>query len=286
MRRAAAVALAVVAFWSARVVSAACAPPDLLEAIPPSGSTVPANAALFAHYASTAEYANEDVLLDSPDHVGDAVTVTFDSTQGLLEFAPAGGLPPGTYTIHWPSLRGLNVAAPGKGADVRFTVTAATDDAPPTFDGLTAVRWDLERAHNDCTDALENRFVFDLDLAPADDDGGRGGLSLVVFQTAGALSDGGSVPVLTEAMPAAGKGATVKLPVADATGHVCFSALARDLTDKTSNGASHVVCADTTAPPFFRGCAIAGRDAGSGAGASLLVLGAVLIARARRARPR
>jgi MYXO-CTERM domain-containing protein len=273
---------------TARPARAACAPPDLLEAIPPDGATISANASLFARYASTAEYVNEEVLFDSPGHTGDAVKVTFDATQGLLTFAPDGGFPPGMYTIHWPSLRGLNIAAPGKGKDVTFTVTAATDDLPPTFDGLTGIaRWDLERQKNDCTDSLENRFVFDLELAPADDDGGRTGLTLIVFQTAGALADGGAVPVLATAMPGAGKGVTVKLPVADTTGHVCFAALARDLTGKTSNGGSHDVCVETKAPPFFRGCAVgpSPEDARStGFGGAALVAGAAVVARARRRR--
>jgi hypothetical protein len=280
---------------AARPAHAACTPPDLLEAIPPDGATISVNASLFAHYASTAEYVNEEVTLKTPEGTTESFTATpnptlpmnpppvsWDAARGLLTFAPAGGLPPGVYTLHWPSLRGLNVAAPGRTKDVTFTVSPIPDAAPPTFEGLTAVRWDLERQKNDCTDGLENRFVFDLDLASADDDGGRGGLTLMVFQTAGALADGGSVPVLSEAMPAVGKGATVKLPVADATGHVCFAAFAQDLTGKTSNGASHSVCIDTTAPPFFRGCALAPSSSGEARfGAVGLVALAALVARRR-----
>jgi hypothetical protein len=285
---------------SARPARAECAPPDLLEVIPPDGATIPANASVFAHYASTAEYVNEDVTLDTPEGTSEIFTgvsvdpmhpspVSFDATQGLLTFAPAGALPAGKYTLHWPSLRGLNVAAPGRTKTVTFTVAATTDDSPPTFEGLTAVRWDLERQTNDCTNGLENRFVFDLDLAPADDASGRDGLTLIVFQTAGALSDGGSVPVLETAMPPVGKGVTVKLPVADATGQVCFAALARDLTGKTSNGGSHAVCIHTTAPPFFRGCALAPPgDARSTAlgGAGLAVVAALTALARRRRAPR
>jgi MYXO-CTERM domain-containing protein len=276
---------------AARPARAACTPPDLLEAVPPDGAAISANAALFAHYASTAEYVNEDVTLKTPAGTSEIFTATsgdpthpspvsWDGTQGLLKFAPVEGLPPGTYTLRWPSLRGLNVAAPGRTKDVTFTVTETSDDAPPTFEGVTAVRWDLERENNDCTSGLENRFVFELELAPADDAGGREGLTLIVFQTAGALSDGGSVPVLATAMPAVGKGVQVKLPVADATGHVCFAALARDLTGKISNGGSHSVCVETTAPPFFRGCALA--PASPRFGAVGIVVLAALVARRRR----
>jgi hypothetical protein len=289
-----AAALALVAAALApRAASAACAPPDLLEAIPPDGATVPVNASLFAHYESTAEYANEDVLLDTLDELGavaktEVVKVTFDSTQGLLTFAPNGNLPPGTYVLHWPRLRGLNVAAPGLGKDVKFTMSAVSDDAPPSFDGVISMTWDLERKHNDCTDRFESRFAFDLELAPADDDGGRKNLTLVVFQTEGGLADGGTVPVVAMAMPEAGKTVAVKLPVADATGHICFAALARDLTGKTSNGGSHEVCLDTRAPPFFKGCAVApggGRGA-TLAGAALVVSALVARRRGRGARAR
>jgi MYXO-CTERM domain-containing protein len=291
-------AVALGGLLAARPARAACTPPDLLEAIPADGATISANASLFAHYASTAEYVNEDVTLETPALTSEIFSgssgdpthpspVSWDATQGLLTFAPAGGLPPGRYTLHWPSLRGLNVAAPGRAKVVTFTVAATTDDSPPTFDGVTAVRWYLERANNDCTDGVENRFVFDLDLAPADDGGGRDGLTLLVFQTAGVLADGGSVPVLATAMPAVGKGAQVKLPVADATGHVCFAALARDLTGKISNGGSHSVCVETTAPPFFRGCALAPTSPNdtSVGGVGLLAL-AALVARRRASRRR
>ena len=203
----------------------------------------------------------------------------------MLTFTPTSALAVGDYVLVWPTLRGLNNAAPGLGATVHFTVGSTEDEGAPTFDGLTGVTWDLERKKNDCTDSLENRFVFTLALAPADDDGGRDNLTLVVFQSSGSGVDGGSVSVLTTDMPAVGKSVDVKLSVGDATGHVCFEAIARDLTNRISEGGSHEVCVDTIAPPFFRGCAVAaGAERGDGAAALVFGSLAVLVAGARRAR--
>jgi hypothetical protein len=283
--RAARAAALVLAFWAPRALAASeCGRPDLIDTVPPDKAQgVPPNAALSAHYDASAEYLGEDVILTPPGGGDEAVKVTFDSTQGLLTFKPPQDLAPGDYKLVWPSLRGLNSAAPGRGATITFTVGTERDLLPPVFDGLTAVRWDLERQHNDCTDAFEDRMVFDFDLAPASDDGGRAGLTLVLFQTAGGAVDGGSVPVLTRAMPAANAHVQVKLTVPDATGHVCFAALARDMTDQTSNGGSQEVCVETTAPPFFRSCAVApsGRGASS---AALFALLALFWARSRRSR--
>jgi hypothetical protein len=280
--------LATLAF--ARPVRAtSCARPDLLDAVPPDGAQVPPNASLFAHYDPSADYGNEDVVLTPAGGTPEVVKVTWDGTQGLLSFEPETPLPPGRYTIEWPALRGLNASALGKGATVQFTVGDVDDSAPPDFAGLTGLSWDLERETNDCTDSLENRMAFTLSLAPADDDGGRAGLTLVVFQTAGSAAslDGGSVPVLSTAMPTAGETVVVKLPVSDATGHVCFAAIARDLTGKISSSGATTVCAETTAPPFFRGCAVAPGRGGDGGAAIFVVIAtwATWVTR-RRARPR
>jgi hypothetical protein len=272
------------AAWAPRALAAStCGRPDLIDTVPPDKATnVPPNAAFSAHYDASAEYLGEDVVVTPPQGDDVVVKVTFDSTQGLLTWKPANPLPPGDYTLRWPSLRGLGTATPGVGATITFTVGQQPDVAAPVFDGLTAVRWDLERQNNDCTDNVESRMVFDFDLAPASDDGGRDGLTLVIFQTAGGGIDGGSVPVLSRAMPAEGAHAQVKLTVADATGHVCFAALARDTTDQTSNGGSHEVCVTTTAPPFFRGCAVA--PSRGGPWGALLALAAIFWARSRRTR--
>ncbi|HSZ82944.1 MAG TPA: Ig-like domain-containing protein [Polyangia bacterium] len=267
-----------------------CGRPDVLDTVPPDLATdVPPNASLTAHYDPSAEYLGEDVVLTPMGGVDEVVTATFDDTQGLLTYVPPAPLTPGAYVITWPSLRGLNAAALGTDAVVHFTVGATDDTAPPVFDGVTAVTWDLERKNNTCTNSIEDRMVFELSLAPASDDGGRDGLRLVIFQTAGSGVDvdAGSVPVQTMAMPAVGKAAEVKLPVSDATGHVCFAAIARDLTGKISNGGSHAVCVDTIAPPFFRGCAVAPEASRGARGVGLFVglfLVAMVLARARRRR--
>jgi hypothetical protein len=262
--------------------AATCNHPDVLNTVPPDKATaVPRNGALFAHYDPSAEYANEDVVFTPPGGGDEAFAgndpmpvVKWDGTQGLLSFTPPEPLAPGDYKIAWPALRGLNTASPGLPATVHFTVVALDDLAPPDFAGLTGVTWDLERQNNDCTSSLENRFVFTLSLAPADDDGGRANLTLVVFQTSGSGVDGGSVPVLSAPLPAPGDSVRVKLTVGEATGHVCFAAIARDLTGKVSSSGSQTVCVDTTAPPFFRGCAVA---AGQGAGASTSAIAAVFL---------
>jgi hypothetical protein len=263
-----------------------CGRPDVLDTVPPDQAIdVPPNASLTAHYDPSAEYLGEDVVLTPMGGVDEAVKATFDDTQGLLTYAPPEPLAPGAYVITWPSLRGLNAAALGTEAVVHFTVGTTDDTTPPVFDGLTGVTWDLERKNNACTDSIEDRLVFELSLAPASDDGGRDGLRLVIFQTSGSGVDvdAGSVPVQTMAMPAVGKTAEVKLPVSDATGHVCFAAIARDLTGKISNGGSHAACVDTIAPPFFRGCAVAPDASRRDRGVVLALLAASLaLARRRR----
>lgn len=286
MRAAALAVVAALAAWGQGTARAQeCGRPDLRDAVPPDlAKGVPPNAALAAHYEPSAEYLGEDVLL-TPEGLGaEVVKATWDQSQGLLTFAPPQPLAPGAYTIVWPSLRGLSTAAPGRGATVRFTVRETSDEAEPVFDGLTGASWDLERRENDCTDALENRMVFDLALGPASDDGGRDGLTLVVFQTAGGSTDGASVPVLSTALPAEGKAVQVKLPVGEATGHVCFAAFVRDLTGKTSAGGAASVCVETTAPPFFRGCAVAAPGARSGAAVAALAALALAARRRRRRR--
>jgi len=301
---AAVLALALVAGGApARVLaaSASCGRPDLIDSVPADGAAdVPQNASFFAHYDPSAEYVDETVVVDDPsgtstdfDDKTNPTIVVWDGTQGLLKLSLPAPLQPGTYRVTWPSLRGLDTAAPGEGGTVSYTVGTTVDAAPPVFTGVTSLGWDLERRENDCTNALEDRMVFDLGLAPASDDGGRDGLTLVVFQTAGGDvapdADAGPVQVLTEAMPAAGAHVQVRLPISDATGHVCFSALARDLTGKISDSGSTERCVHTTAPPFFRGCAVAPASSRDDRGAVALALAAMtvlVVARRRGGRGR
>jgi hypothetical protein len=278
----AAAACAVAAVWgaAARPARAAdsCGKPDLVDMVPPDGATgVPLNATLGAHYQASADYLGEDVVLVRPGGEEQALTGTFDATEGLLSVTPTEPLlAGGAYTVRWPALRGLNAAAPGLGGEASFTAGAADDTEAPTFDGVTAISWDFERAQNDCLDALEERFVFDLRLGAADDDGGRDALTLIVFQTAGPQIAGKPVAVSTRAIPAAGDAARVKLPPGQAVGHVCFAALVRDTTGKVSASGDVESCVQTPAPPFFQGCSVAG--AGGGATTALGALASVALA--------
>jgi MYXO-CTERM domain-containing protein len=288
---AAVIVLALVVVARAPAVRAAdsCGRPDLVDMIPPDNATdVPVNATLGAHYEASAEYVNEDVVLVRPDSSEQILPATFDASEGFLSATPPDPLDPGVaYVVRWPALRGLNAAAPGLGGSAGFKAGSTVDTAAPSFEGLTGMTWDLERKRNDCTDTLEERYVFDFDLAPASDDGGRDGLTLIVFQTAGPGVTGMSVPVSTRALPPEGTRPEVKLPVDEAAGHVCFAALVRDMTGKTSSGGAQEVCADTTRPPFFRGCSVAGGDDGrAGAAGIFVLLGAVAWRRARRERAR
>ena len=143
--------------------------------MPPDGAVdVPPNATLVAHYTSAADYLGEEVVLVRPDMSEQVLPATWDATeQRLLGVTPPRPLEPGTvYEVRWPALRGLNAAAPGVGDTVHFTAGTASTSSRPTFAGLTGVSWDLERVKNDCTDELDERFVFDIALGAAQDDGG------------------------------------------------------------------------------------------------------------------
>ncbi len=222
-------------------------------------------------------------MLVTPGGVENGFTAAFDSTEGLLSVMPPEPLEAGaSYELRWPAIRGLNAAAPGNGGTAHFTVGSGPDEQPPTFGGVTGIAWDVERLNNECTDAIEERMVFDIDLGVADDDGGRGQLTLLLYQTAGPQLGDASVPVLAEALPAAGTPAHVALPTDRAVGHVCFAALVRNLTGKVSDSGSQEVCAEVTTPPFFRGCSIAGgRPTGAGTLPWLLAL--VVVHRRRAA---
>jgi hypothetical protein len=267
----------------ATAAAAPCGRPDLVDMVPPDGAVgVATDATLAAHYASNAEYLGEPVVLVTPDGLENGFTAAFDSTEGLLSITPPAPLAAGaSYEIRWPAIRGLNAAAPGNGGTAQFTVGGGPDQHPPTFAGVTGIDWDVERSNNECTDAVEERMVFDLDLGTADDDGGRGQLTLLLYQTAGPQLGDASVPVLAQAMPPEGTPAHVGLPTNRAVGHVCFAALVRDLTGKVSDSGDQEVCAEVTTPPFFRGCSITGgRPTGAG---TLPWLLALLVAHRRRA---
>jgi uncharacterized protein (TIGR03382 family) len=252
--------------------AAPCNTPELVATFPPEGAGgVPTDATLFAAYASSADYLGEEVLLIPAGGEPRPVPATFDRAEALLSIKPPDGLMPGlVYSVRWPGLRGVDTATPGLGREIRFTTGAGPDTEAPRFDGVGAITWDLERAHSDCIDGIEERFVFDLQLGAATDDGGRESLALMVFQTAGPLVQA-PVQVLNGPLPMGA--ARIRLPVSGAVGHVCFSAQVRDLTGKVSASAQKEVCVDTTAPPFFHGCAAAGRGRPGWWMLSLLLLG-------------
>lgn len=246
-----------------------CVKPDLLDTFPPNGAkNVPPNAKLTAHYEATAQYIDEDVRLvkgvsksTSADD-GESVPVTFSEDEGLLVTTPPSGLEPGErYVIKWPKLRGIGTASKGTGADVAFTVGTTEDVEPPSFEGLTSIQWDVRRTSDDCTNGIEERFVFDVTPGQASDDSGTESLALVVYQTKGGdVGTDPSKPVLTALLPKSQESVRVERPIDGAIGHVCFAAHVKDLTGKvsTGNGANKEVCVETTPPPFFYGCRVSG----------------------------
>jgi hypothetical protein len=244
------------------VSAAPCGRPDLIETFPKDGTSgVPTNAELSARYAPSAEYVQEEVPFE---HVGvgpEMATVHFNSNEGLLTLSPASPLVGAeSYRIKWPALRGISTAILGKSADVTFTAGASQDSAAPTFAGVKSVDWDVERSNDDCTGGAEDRFLFDIRLSPASDDSTNDLLTLVVFQTAGPETTGGSPePVLVQKFPESGS-AQVRRSIDAAKGKVCFAALVRDSIGQISSSAEHEVCTKTVKPPFFYGCTMAGEQ--------------------------
>jgi len=281
-------ALAAVLCFAPSVASAApCGRPDLIETFPKDGATeVPTNAELTAHYASSAEYVQEEVIFE---HVGvgpEMATARFDSNEGLLTLSPASPLvAKESYRIEWPALRGISTAILGKGATVNFTAGTSPDKAAPTFAGVRSVDWDVERSNDDCTGGAEDRFVFDIGLSPASDDAKNDLLTLVVFQTAGPYISGGSPePVLIQRFPESGSTAQVRRSIESANGNVCFAALVHDSVGQISSSAEHEVCTKTVKPPFFYGCTMS-RPASSPRGPFLSALFcSLLLIRRRRGR--
>jgi hypothetical protein len=239
-----------------------CGAPDLLSAVPLDGATrVPTTGPLHAFYAAAALYQDEPILLDLPDGTQQALIGDFAPAEGRLTLSPPDAmLPLAAYTVHWPELRGTTAGGKGLGRTVAFTTGAGPDLTPPSFAGASALTWDWVREDDDCTDKIEDRLLFDVALGEATDDGGRDSLTLVLSQTQGPLLATGPRQIFIGALPAAGQPVHVSLAVDGAVGRICFAALVRDLTDKISDGGDREVCAKTTEPPFFNGCAMAAPD--------------------------
>lgn len=264
--------------------AAPCNRPDVIDTVPPDeAENVPLNATLSALYPAAADYLDENVVFEQVG--GDTLDLLgkYNENEGILSIEPPFGLEAGAdYRIEWPELRGFGSATKGRGARVDFTAGDSEDVASPEFEGVTGVRWDLERNRDSCTDSVENRYVFHLDLAEAKDDGGRESLTLVVFQTRGpAIGD--PEPVRVQRLPEPGERARVELAQQDAVGRICFAAIVRDLVGQASASGSTEVCAKTVEPPFFVGCrASRGRTRGSGVFLSATFLAAILPLRRRR----
>jgi len=274
--------------------AAQCGKPDLVDMVPPDKATgVPLNATLGAHYAASAEYVDEPVVLVHPDLGEESLTASWDPTEQLVSATPGAPLEPGgKYTIRWPALRGLNAAAPGLGGMATFTAGTTDDLSPPTFAGVQGVTWDLERAQDDCVDGLVERFVFDIDLGTASDDGGTSGLTLLLYQTEGPQVMGSPTPLPGRAWPqdsgsASGAHVQVRLATDAAVGEICFAGIVRDSVGQFSQNNNVKACVQTIAPPFFNGCSVAGSGRGAHASelmASLTALALALAARRRRPR--
>lgn len=277
VRRWAQVAITLSALFFQRGADAACNRPDIEFAVPPDGAeAVPPNAKLFARYKSNAEYLGEDITLAENGGEPVALTGEWSSTETLLSVAP--GLEPGSsYDIEWPRLRGVNSGSLGRGLDLAFQVGTTLDEAPPVFGGLTGVDWDVDRERDDCTDSLEERYLFDFELGEASDDGGRESLVVLLFQTKGPKVKGSAPePVSVQRMPREGKTLRLSRTLGDGEGDVCFAAVARDLTGKVSASGAEEVCVETVAPPFFDGCSVGHAPASRGAWLLGLALWAAL----------
>jgi hypothetical protein len=282
-------AAAVLALWSSIASAAPCGRPDLIETFPKDGSTgVPLNAQLSARYASSAEYVQEEVTFE---HVGvgpEMAAVHFNPNEGLLTLSPAALLLPNeSYRIKWPGLRGISTAVIGKSADVTFTTGSSQDTRAPSFGGVKSVDWDVERANDDCTNAAEDRFVFNIGLTDPTDDANTDLLTLVVFQTKGPMNQGGAPePVLTQRFPESGATAQVRRAIDQAKGEVCFAALVRDSVGQISSSAEHEVCTKTVKPPFFYGCALAAPTGSTGSLWPALLCSVLVVRRRRERNPR
>jgi MYXO-CTERM domain-containing protein len=277
--------LALGVFAAAPAARAQCGRPDLVDMVPRDEATdVPRNARLGAHYATAAEYLGEDVVLVHPDGSEQLLDATWDPTEQFLSVVPSSSALTANsrYEIRWPVLRGLNAAAAGLGGTARFTTGAGFDAAPPTFAGVARLSWDWERKVSECVDETVERFVFDVDLGAAADDGGTTGLTLMLFQTKGPRVLGMPVPIPARAWPQGGMRAQVRLTREEGVGDVCFAGLVRDTLGQVSEGGEVQACVHTTDPPFFNGCSVSGAGGARGALAALLAL--VTLLRRRRTR--
>jgi hypothetical protein len=258
---------------SQRAKAAPCGVPEVVATFPrPNALRVPSNATLAAHYGAPAEYGGEPVTLTASNGAVIPLNVGHDEAEGMLRATPTGPLVSGSYAIVWPALRGP-ATGPGRSRTVEFSVTSAMDEVPPSFDGLRSVTWDLAREKDPCTDAAEDRYVFDFELGAASDDSGPGHLALIVFETEHPRSGPSTPPKQIGIYPLPDDGVLHVPRSARRSGKSCFAAVTRDLAGFVSAGGHREVCTETIEPPWFEGCAVTrGRARGGGSTVGILVL--------------
>jgi hypothetical protein len=243
--------------WSLAASAAPCGRPDVDFTLPPNDATaVPPNAILSAHYGSPALYDDEQVELVDGNGDEVAVQLMWDEADSMLRATPLQPLAPGFHELSWPGLRGLSGAGVGRGRSTSFFVQPEPDAAPPFFQGLTGIDWDLSRDRDPCLDRLEDRFVFELKLGETLDDAATELLAVQVFETRDpGHEDAEPARVALRAMPSGGN-LEVRRPAKKA-GKTCFAAIVQDLLGNVSGGGEREVCVETQKPPFFEGCSVA-----------------------------
>lgn len=272
--------------WSGWVGAAPCGRPDVDVTFPPDrASSVPVNAILTGHYSNPALYDDEPVTLTDASGNEVPLATSFDEAEAVVRAVPEAPLKDGSYVASWPTLRGLTGGV-GLGKKIQFFVQGKTDAAPPSFNGLAGIDWDLSRDKDPCTDRLEDRFVFKLKLGRASDDAGTDLLALSVFETTDPLAEAGSAPsrVAYRAWPENGE-IELRRPASKA-GQTCFAAISQDMVGSVSGGGEREVCVKTKKPPFFDGCSAAARtspapSAPCSLGLALALLGVRLRRRGR-----
>jgi len=274
---------------------AACQGADVIDTIPPDGAiSIPTNTPLLATYELGAFHNGEQVIVTRFGGQPERLAATFSSAVRTLSARlPSGAFEANAqYSVEWPALSTADdEPRVGKGAFVTFTVGAGPDMSAPSFEGLTAVRWDFEREYDSCSDTESERYVFDLRLSKPDFSGGVELLTVLAFQTEGPTlkrsETGLPVPEPIFTGRYTGKDwLRVKRPIADGAGRVCFSAIVQAPSGFVSGGAEREVCTETARPPFFDGCQLGrSRSTRGNSYALLLLLGAGLVGRARRGGP-
>jgi hypothetical protein len=259
-------------FCAGIALAAPCGTPEVSASSPPDGATgVPTNAMPSASYGAPVDFGDEVVVMTGP--LGSPeIDVIYDEAENTLRTVPRAPLEPGAYTIEWPALRGVGTGR-GRARTVTFEVDGGDDVSPPSFEGLTAIEWDLSREEDPCTDALSDRLVFELTFGTASDDRDTSLLQALVFATERPEAPGAApLPIEVTAWPESGK-FTLRRP-AEHEGRHCFAALVRDLVGQPSGGAEREVCVETRHGPFFRGCGLGVVPSRTGIGGvfSLLVV--------------